>query len=118
MARLPNVDRAVVDPRKITRYLLDPTHVQGGAGKSGFFMSFGFRRDRWELLRDALTHQARLHDLVAGPRATPHGEIYEIVGPLESPDGRNPFVLVAWMIRRGEDFPRFVTAIPARRPLP
>lgn len=111
MAKLANADRAVVDPRKITDYLLSPSHTDGAA-KAGFFGSFGFALIQWGVLRDAFLHHALDHDVVAS-RPTPFGQVYEVRGRLLSPDGRNPMVMVVWIVRRGEDFPRLVTAVPS-----
>jgi hypothetical protein len=112
MTILPNVDRAFVDPRKLTAYLLSPAHKLGAA-KATFFESFGFTLDMWPDLRDAMLLHAR-SGAVVDTSSTVYGQVYEVNGRLETPDGRNPFVLVVWMIRIGEDFPRLVTAVPSR----
>lgn len=111
MAKLPNADRAIVPERKITAYLLCHTHPNGGP-KAVFFERFGFRSTEWERLRDALLVHARNHE-VDRSFPTRFGTMYEVAGPLTSPDGRNPSVLVAWIIWHGEDVPRLVTAVPA-----
>ncbi|MBV1695376.1 MAG: hypothetical protein KGP27_13030 [Hyphomicrobiales bacterium] len=111
MAKLPNIEQAVIDERKITAYLLDRSHRFGGP-KARFFESFGFTVDRWIWLRDALLAHARVNDITSSYRGR-HGQVYEVVGALPTPDGRNPTVLVVWMIRHGEDQPRLVTAMPS-----
>jgi filamentous hemagglutinin len=111
MATLPNVDRAIIDERKLTGYLLNRAHRFGG-GKAAFFERFGFTAGDWKTLRDALIAHARDNE-VGNSDTRRHGQIYEITGPLATPDGRNPTVLVAWMIRHGETEPRLVTAVPA-----
>lgn len=111
MAKLPNVDRALIEPRKITGYLLSPTHPKG-APKCAFFGGFGFKVADWEKLRDALLAHAVANE-VDWVYATDYGMMIEVVGPLAAPDGRAPKVLVVWTIRTGEDFPRLVTAVPA-----
>jgi hypothetical protein len=50
---LPNAHLAVVERRKITEYLLNPTHPDNG-GKASFFAALGFDVERWELLAEAL----------------------------------------------------------------
>ena len=42
--RLPNAERAFVEPAKARDYLLDSDHSQGG-DKAAYLMRFGFRRD-------------------------------------------------------------------------
>ena len=54
--RLPNADRAFVDPAKITEYLLDATHPDNG-GKAEFFRLFGFSEARpYQLAAALVTH--------------------------------------------------------------
>jgi hypothetical protein len=110
-SRLPASDRAFIQPEKITAYLLSPSHSLGAA-KAGFFESFGFKPDKWIELRDAFVDHAKSGPVV-GSTSTPYGQTYEVNGPLTTPDGRNPYVLVVWIVRTGEDFPRLVTAVPS-----
>ena len=41
--KLPNAENAYVEERKITAYLLDPEHEEGGS-KARFFLAFGSGR--------------------------------------------------------------------------
>ncbi len=50
---LPNADQAVVEKAKITEYLLSLDHPDGRS-KAEFFARFGFRRQHWEVLAEAL----------------------------------------------------------------
>lgn len=110
MARLPNVERAFVPEEKITRYLLDPSNPRS-RGKPGFFGSFGFRREAWNELAEALIEHAREGEVVEEDE-TPFGTQYAVEGTLTTPDGRTPLVRAVWL-ERGEG-PRFVTAFPGR----
>ena len=114
--RLANADRAFVAPEKITHYLLARDHPRGRS-KAAFFESFGYAKDRWNDLRDAFLLHAHTHDAIATD-STPYGQVYEVNGRLLTPDGRNPVVLVVWMIRINEDFPRVVTAVPSEEQTP
>ncbi len=111
MAKLPNADRGLIDRRKIVEYLLCHGHPRGGP-KAAFFEQFGFSVSAWEQLRDALCAHAAANPVDRAFR-TDFGEIFEIIGPLPAPDGRLPMVLVVWTIRKGENFPRLVSAVPA-----
>jgi hypothetical protein len=110
--RLPYVDQAIVDEKKIVQYLLSPTH-SSGAAKAAFFERFGFSRENWGELRDALLSHAREND-VSNTELTPFGEVFEVNGRLSSPDGRNPWVLVVWFVGSGESRPRLATAFPSK----
>ena len=56
--KLPNAERAEVDPIKVRDYLLSPDHPDGRS-KARFFGALGFAGEGWPLLRDALLAVAR-----------------------------------------------------------
>ena len=47
--RLPGVEDAVVDPKKIHDYLLSTTHPLGRF-KASFFLALGYTSSNWDLL--------------------------------------------------------------------
>jgi hypothetical protein len=55
--KLPNAHFAIVPERKVTEYLLNPSHPAGGS-KAAFFLSFGFTRIAWQELAEALQRHA------------------------------------------------------------
>ncbi len=113
MVKVPNADNATVAREKITDYLLNPAHWQGGP-KAAFFLRFGFTTYDWEVMAAALRLHIRSHEIVATGR-TKDATTYAIVGTLVTPDGRNPSVRSAWYIRDGETTPRFSSAYPAKK---
>jgi hypothetical protein len=108
--RLPNVQFAVVEAEKVVDYLLNPAHPDN-SGKALFFLGLGFRRDEWRSLAAAFQKEAEGH-LVAKSMASPHGRKYIIDGRIETPSGRTPLVRTVWIVDRGFDTPRLVTAYP------
>ena len=108
--KLPGGERAVVEPAKVRDYLLSPEHPVG-RGKARFFAALGFRRDRSHELRDALLALARSGEASLGA-ANAFGQKYLVPGSIQGPAGRAAAVLTVWIVLRGEDFPRFVTAHP------
>ena len=112
MAKLPNCDSAVVADAKLTDYLLNPVHPSGGP-KARFLISFGFASDRMEVARAALLEHARMHEVTAVVQDA-FGTIFEVSGPLSSPDGRNPVVTTVWMLDTGAIAPRLITMLPRR----
>ena len=109
---LPNPDRAVVDPAKIRDYLLSPEHPVGRF-KAVIFQNAGYRRADWQILQADLAATANLDAQLEA--ATPFGQKYEVLAMLRGPAGRDLAVVVVWLVRRGEDFPRLVTVYPRRR---
>ena len=111
--RLPNAENAYVQPDKILSYLLADNHPEGGS-KSRFLARFGFNHAQWRILEQALLAHATEYDVVTVDE-TQYGPMYVIHGVIQTPDGRNPRIRTVWMIRHGEDAPRFVTAYPLGR---
>ncbi len=111
MPNLPNADQAILDPQKVTHYLLDVGHIVGGP-KARFLMRFGFTPQRPQVLIDALMAHGQTLEATPLP-GTATGVKYVLIGPLSSPDGRNPKVRTVWIVRHGETVPRFVTAVSA-----
>lgn len=108
--KLPNADRAYVDPRKTLDYLLSFDHP-AGRYKAALLFNLGYSRERWARLREDLLAIGRIADDVVSHR-TPYGHKYVTTGTLTSPTGQRRRVVVVWIILSGEDFPRFVTLVP------
>ena len=110
--KLPNVEHATVDSRKLTEYLLSTTHPFGRS-KAEFFARFGFSLDNWSVLASALLRHAAEHDVVDVEEVR-YGVTYAIEGPIVAADGRRPTIRSVWQIDAEETMPRFITAFPVR----
>jgi hypothetical protein len=53
--KLPYLERAVVEEKKLIGYLLLD---ENSDGKAGFFKRFGFTQDDWEIMQEALLKHA------------------------------------------------------------
>lgn len=108
--KLPNSERAVIEPTKLIQYLLNTEHKRGGH-KARVLLDFGYHIDSWQQLQSDIR---RLHLLaeVEIVRQTPYGTRYEIRAPLETPSGRTLTVRTVWQIDKGTDFPRLITLFP------
>lgn len=110
---LPNAAQAVVDPPKIRDYLLSHDHPDGRA-KAMVFERSGYRGASWELLQaDLLAIATSAEALFAG--RSRYGRKYLVSATLRGPAGRELFLMTVWIVRWGEEFPRFVTAYPGIR---
>jgi len=114
--KLPNAPLAVVEREKIVEYLLNPAHPDNG-GKAAFFAGQGFRESNWPALAAALRKLAAAADVTA-ELTSPHGVKYVIDGALETPSGKTPLVRTVWIVDRGLDTPRLVTAYPREEGAP
>lgn len=108
--RLPNAEEAKVERRKIVEYLLCASHPDGAA-KAEFFGRFGFSRERWEILAEALRRHGQAYNVTKKVESA-FGTRYSVDGRLDTPDGRNPSVRTVWIVEKGSRVPRLVTAYP------
>jgi hypothetical protein len=111
LAKLPDAERAFVEPEKLRGYLLSPDH-DDGAPKGRFLAAIGFVLGDADVVEAALLVHAAAHD--AEPIRTPYGVKYHVDGPLTSPTGRIALVRTVWQIDEGTNAPRFVTLKPLR----
>src|SRR5947209_1735549 len=100
----------VIVEAKITKYLLNIDHLDGG-GKAKFFIDHGFAVDQPEALQAAIHRHAQLNDLSAVEVGT-YGTKTLVRCSISTPDGRNPCILVVWIREQGSDQQKLVTAYP------
>lgn len=111
--RLPGVHAAHVDPAKVRDYLLSHTHPLG-RHKAAFFAEMGYSASDWECLAADLRRHAAEHPAVS-VRLSRYGRSFEVRGSMRGPSGSAALVTTVWIVLRGEDHPRFVTAYPRAR---
>ena len=108
--RIPNADRAVIDPTKLHGYLLSRHHPVGRF-KAAFFLGLGYSQGDWGQLEADLRGQHLSQDAERREQ-TRYGQKYAIRATLTGPSGRSAEVVSVWVVRIGEEFPRFLTAYP------
>ncbi|MBI4517213.1 MAG: hypothetical protein HY699_15515 [Deltaproteobacteria bacterium] len=108
--KLPNAHLAVVEREKITGYLLNPAHPDNG-GKAAFFQAQGFKGSDWQTLADAFRKLAVSDDVTEAVESR-HGRKYILDGRIETPSGKVSVVRTVWIVDRGLDAPRLITAYP------
>jgi hypothetical protein len=107
---VPNADRAIIAPGKITGYLLNVSHKRGGP-KARLLLSVGYRPDDPQRLESDLRTQHLSLD-VTRTSENAYGVVYEIEGPIRTPGGRNVRFCSIWQVDTGTDVPRFITMYP------
>ena len=108
--RLPQVERAVVEPTKIRDYLLSASHPVGRF-KAQFFVALGYSQERWDILAADLKRHAEV-GIATEREMSPYGQKFEVRGRLVGPSGRTAEIISVWMILRGMDAPKLITAFP------
>jgi len=107
---IPNAERASIEPAKLHAYLLSRNHPIGRF-KAVFFLALGYSSENWRQLEVDLRSQ-HLSQEATAEEPTPYGQKYTIRATLVGPSGSSAEAVSVWVVRTGEEFPRFVTAYP------
>ena len=103
----PNADRAVVDVRKLRDYCLNADHPRGQHKARVFKSALGWTVDEAEDVRRRLL-EAVLHTDASFLGADDYGQRYALDFAAQGVSGAVT-VRSLWIIRHGEDFPRFAS---------
>lgn len=98
---------AVVDAAKLLDYCLNPAHPRGRYKARVFATSLGLTRANSDELRDALLNSACSDGAIQG-ELDGYGQRY-VVDFLMSTAAGQAAIRSAWIVRRGEDFPRLLS---------
>ncbi len=107
---LPGADCAEIGAAKVRDYLLSSQHPVGRF-KAAFFARLGYTRSSWARLRDDLLAVALSGEVTLG-EAPAYGQKYEVRATVEGPTGRRADIVSVWIVLKGQDRPRLVTAFP------
>jgi len=105
--KLPNGHRADLG-RKLEDYVLSTQHREGRHKARVFESVLGVSLTNRDLLREAIVRAAATSDDVQGHGDNGHGMVYSLRFPMRTAKG-TATVATAWIVRRGEDFPRLTT---------
>jgi hypothetical protein len=109
MTVMPRASDAIVEEGKLTRYVLNPDHPEGG-GKAYLFNSLlDIAADDWLYLAAQLKDGLASADPILKVRSTRFGIQYHVVTPVVGRNGNIKPVLSAWEVKTGQP-PRLVTA--------
>jgi hypothetical protein len=107
MARLPNSDRAILDASKLENYCLNPGHPRGRHKARLFRESLGLTRDDGHWLRHVILDAIGAREAIA--LATDQFGVRWRADVPVSRHGKSAVVRTVWIVRAGENTPRFVT---------
>jgi len=103
--------KIVVEPEKITRYLLNIDHPDGYS-KARFFIACGFRIENYTVFKDSLiAHFLDNHEAAISVQ-TDFGEKLILTGLLETPKKGGIKLKSIWFQPINEDCIKLVTAYP------
>lgn len=109
--KLQNKENAYIPTAKLLNYLLSETHPIGKS-KARYLRSMGFNETNVNLLKERLIAIAKSEN-VKETISSSHGVKYVIDGLLQTPVGISTQIRTIWVIEKGQERPRFVTAYPA-----
>ena len=107
MAKLPNPENAVVETRKLRDYCLSPEHPRGRHKARVFASALGLTVDDSQELRRALLAAALSEEALVAEEDQ-YGQRYMLDFEMSTEMG-SAVVRGGWMVRSGEDFPRFTS---------
>ena len=107
MASLPNGRQAILDVRKIEEYCLSPSHSRGRHKARLFREALGVLQIDAQWLRDVLLRSAAELEAVE-LETDAFGTRWRVDAEVARHD-RSVMVRTVWIVRSGEDVPRFVT---------
>ncbi|MBA3702443.1 MAG: hypothetical protein H0W79_06385 [Rubrobacteraceae bacterium] len=107
MAQLPNPENAVVEMQKLRDYCLSPEHPRGKHKARVFASSLGLTGEDSEELRQALLSAAVSGEATLAEEDE-YGQRYMLDFEMSTEAG-SATVRSGWIVRSGEDFPRFTS---------
>jgi glucose-6-phosphate 1-dehydrogenase len=94
--KIPNSDRAIIEPSKLMEYLLNTEHKRGGA-KAKLLIYFGYSPENWQQL-DSDIRQFHFDVDVNVVKESPYGVRYEVSANFLTPINRQLRVKTVWQI--------------------
>lgn len=95
--RLPNADKAIFEPKKLTKYALDPNNTHGGADKARVFQSaLGYNQGNYKDLMDKVK-SGIMQQKAVNKGYSQFGKKYQVDLPISGPNGQTKMVRTAWM---------------------
>lgn len=107
MAKLPNAENAIVEVRKLRDYCLSPDHPRGRHKARVFASALGLTADDAEEVREAIL-SAALSGEADPAQEDEYGKRYVLDFEMNTGAG-TAAVRSGWIVRRGEDVPRFTS---------
>lgn len=110
--KLPNGVQADLG-NKIESYCLNPNHQKGKNKATLFQNKLGITQENADILKNAIK-QAAINESVIIYKVNEYGTHYNMKFFLKTNVGES-LILVAWIIRTGEDFPRLTNCYPVSK---
>lgn len=104
---LPNADKAIIKPQKITDYVLNFEHFEGKNKARVFTSVLGLRKEHADYLINAIKEAILINDAVKETNS-PFGARYIVDFDLAF-ENKSARVRTAWIIETADEIPKLTT---------
>jgi hypothetical protein len=105
--KLPNAERAIVDPTKLRAYCLNPDHPRGRHKARVFAAALGLTATDTDYLQAVFLAAVRTNDALLGEQDI-YGQRWSVDIWVRGPAGE-AMVRTTWIVRSDEDVPRLTS---------
>ena len=105
---LPNVEKATINPNKLTGYALNPEHPVGGNKARVFESALGYNQSNASDLMNQIYEKLPQNEAVLG-KLDQYGQRYTADIPITGPNGNTVNVRTGWIIKPDSDVPELTT---------
>jgi hypothetical protein len=108
-SKLPNVDKVIVDYRKVTDYALNPNHFPGGSEKAQAFANdLGYNQHNAGQLVEQIQSKLQSSKAVYA-KLDQYGQRITMKISITGPNGDTVVVHTVWILKTGTDIPVLIT---------
>ena len=105
---LPNVEKSIINPNKLTGYALNPGHPVGGNKAKVFESALGYNQSNADNLMKQIYEKLPQNEAILG-KLDQYGQRYTVDIPITGPNGNTANVRTGWIIKTGSDVPELTT---------
>ena len=105
---LPNLDNAMINPKKLTDYALNPNHPVGGNKAKVFKSALGFEQSNSDQLLKQMYDKLGSSEAVLG-KLDQYGQRYTVDMLIKGVNGKEAVVRTGWIMKAGSDIPELTT---------
>lgn len=105
---MPNVDKATINPNKLTEYALNPEHPTGGNKARVFEKTLGYNKSNANELMEQIYRKLPNSEAVLG-KLDSYGQRYTVDIMITGPNGKTVMVRTGWILKVNSDVPELAT---------
>ncbi len=105
---LPNIENAIIDPRKLSGYALNPEHPVGGNKAKVFESTLGYNKSNADDLMKQVYSKLSESESVIG-KLDQYGQRYTVDMNITGPNGNSKVVRTGWIIKPESIVPELTT---------